>query len=244
MLPAGRFRLRVIAELGESNSSVYALGLQCSSITGALYSLAESLAMRTDDGTISGEELAAELVQMLCPMAVGAELLPADAKWTADATLQVRIAEELDVDTGYDMDIVQLELTVHSRGLFPEAGAGSWIEELSTARGKTDEIEEAIGHAALLDEWNCVCELDGFSGKADVLFEKLCAHLDGRAALAKWVLFVSTVQRAKDALLEVFVTHDARKPLQRLTKALDRICEAEHRHLENLNTHNRMRELQ
>src|SRR5258708_2112417 len=67
MLPAGRFRLRVIAELGESNSSVYALGLQCSSITGALYSLAESLAMRTDDGTIRGEELAAELVQMLCP---------------------------------------------------------------------------------------------------------------------------------------------------------------------------------
>jgi hypothetical protein len=244
MLPAGRFRLRVIAELGESNSSIYALGLQCSSITGALYSLSESLAMRTDDGTIRGEELAAELVQMLCPMADGAELLPADAEWTADATLQVRITEELDVDSGFDVDVVQLELAVHSGGLFPEAGAGSRIEELSTERDETGEIEEAIGHAALLDEWNCVCELDGFSGKADVLFEKLRTHLDGRAALARWVLFASTAQRAEIALLDLYVTHDARKPLQRLTTALDRIYKAERRYQENLNTQNRMKELQ
>jgi hypothetical protein len=200
--------------------------------------------MRTDDGTIIREELAAELVQMLCPMAEAAQLLPVDAKWAPDATLHVRLAEEVDADSGYDVDVVQLEFTVHARRVSPETVAASWIEQLPAERGETDETQEAIGRAALLDEWNCVRELDGFSGEAEPMFRKLCAHLDGRAALAKWALFVSTMQRAQNALLELYVSHDARKSLQRLTTALDRIYEAEFRYQETSHTQNRMKALQ
>jgi hypothetical protein len=242
MFPAACFRLNVFADLGEDDSSFYVLVLDAGSIVGILYSLTETLSARMSDGTIDRCTLAAELVEILRPMAIMAELSPPDCLSSADATLWVQVREETE-NGETDAEVLQLKLQVSFRYknvavlIDRQAQEGS-VEQVDS------EINREIVSAALREEWDFLIDLDGFVGSDRALFRRLNTYMQGRAVLAKRLLFLRTLERAQNAVLGVYVTHDARGVLDGLTRVLERLSETEARHQDEIMKRARMADLQ
>jgi hypothetical protein len=155
----------------------------------------------------------------------------------------VRIVTESDLELG-DVEVVQLELSVALQNAALDEKQREWFEQTRVSRGEDADIEEAIISAGIAVEWKCVSELHGFVGKADALFARLRDHIDGHAPLANWTLFLGTAHRAQNALMGLHVTHEAQKPLHRLTCGLDKIYELECAHQHELSIRNQLKGLQ
>jgi hypothetical protein len=231
MFPAMRFRLNVIADLGDNDTPLYVLALDCGSILGALYALVEALVDRMREGTLRPAELASELIEILRPMSLRSGLYPPDAALEGDATLSVAIAQETVGGEG-DIDVVELQLQVHPR------------QQGAAVPAVGSETEREVVGAALQEEWDYLAELDGFVGSDEALFQGLCSYLERPAVLAKRVLFLRTLARAQNVVSGVYVTHDARNALAALTRGLDDLYQREAEHQEHARVRARLAHLQ
>jgi hypothetical protein len=217
MFPYPCFRLRVLADLTGDDACLYTLGLTANSIAGLLYALTDALSHRVNDGTIERDALAAELVEILRPMALTSVMLPAAASWSADATLRVHIAEESVPGEGI-VDVVRLAVRIHPG------------ENRDSRRAYTpaEELERELIAAATIHEWNFLATLDGVDGNDEALYQRLCAFMnDHRSTLATRTLFFGTSDRARLAVLSLYVMHDARESLRHVLTCLDKIYQVE-----------------
>jgi hypothetical protein len=153
----------------------------------------------------------------------------------------VRIREEAE-DDGETVDVVQFELQVN----FRYQSVGTLIDrQVEGPLGEHEsEIQRGIVSAALKEEWEYLTDLDGFAGSDETLFRRLETYLQGRAVLAKRLLFLRTMERAQSAVLSLYLTHDARRPLEELTRALDKVYEIETEHQRSSMTRARLAHLQ
>jgi hypothetical protein len=89
LLPVERIR-----GSGRGRRDVFLLVMDAGSICGILYVLSEALSIRMSDGVMERCSLAAQLVEILKPMAMFAGLSPPDRLSDADTTLHIGVVDE------------------------------------------------------------------------------------------------------------------------------------------------------
>lgn len=178
------FRLRIDADLFQG-APLYVLALEVPSMVAALRELATFCAVTAAESDVEESQYAAELIEVITPIASTARVLPALAAWTASATL--RLHTQIQGSDGLEPCVLMcMDFEVHDLG-----SEQARIETDAPIQGWYEEI-------AILGA------LDGFRGDAADLLERLDMHMNSGATLARAHLFDGTVRRAQQALLSLY----------------------------------------
>lgn len=213
-------RLKIDANLA-GDSPPYVLALESLSIIAALRELAWQLAVTLSESNLDEQEYAATLIEVLCPMATTARLLPPGARWRSHATLRLHTETRMIEDSDETEEVVLIRFFVHDLECTHEK-----LCSLSP-RARLTLIEAYEEEAAIIRA------LDGFIGDGATLLERLRVHMECGATLARAQLFYQTAYRAQMGL-HCLYTDDptVRKRIDKFTTWLMRLQGGKERHLE------------
>lgn len=215
-------RLKVDADL-IGDAPPYVLALESLSIVAVLRELSWQLAVTLTESYLDESEYAATLIEVLCPMAVTARLLPPGARWNSHATLRLHTETRMIEDSDETEEVVLVEFCVHDL-------------EFSRERlyGLSPRVREKLIEA-YEEETAIIRALDGFIGDGTALLERLRVHMEYGATLARAQLFYQTAQRAQMGLQCLYTENPiVRKRIDRFATWLNRLQDDEERLEESL----------
>jgi hypothetical protein len=183
--------LKIDARLA-ADSPLYVMTLEGLSIVAALRELAWQLAVTLSESCLHEAEYAATLVEVLCPMAMTAQLLPPGACWNSHATLCLHTETRTIEGSEQTEDIVLIEFRTHDLELSHEK-----LQRLSPPnRARLIEAYE--------EETAITRALDGFVGDGAAMLERLRGPMECGAMLARAQLFYHTAHRAEIGLHSLY----------------------------------------